>query len=56
MKLKILLYLLYLLISKVAYAEDEKIVLYIIATSEQQRNDWISAIRNGWWKIVSIQY
>lgn len=31
---------------QVVYAEDEKIVLYIIATSEQQRNDWISAIRN----------
>lgn len=30
---------------QVAYKEDEKNILYIIANSEQQRNEWISAIR-----------
>lgn len=36
-----------LLFCKVVYVEEEKNVLYVMATTEEQRDDWMHAIQSG---------
>ena len=35
--------------SQVVYRTDDTNTLYIMAYNESQQNDWINAIRSGWY-------